>query len=113
MTRKLFVPCVMLLMVGAASVGAYLGHRVGRFEAFHEFVGIQDAHERRAGAIGYALGLEEFKGVTGQDLWVLHSVHPGIKDGYFVDLGSADGVTISNTWALERNGWTGICIDPF
>jgi FkbM family methyltransferase len=94
-------------------VGAYLGHRAGRFEAFHEFVGIEDARDRRTGAIRHAFGLDEFKGVTGQDLWVLHSVHRGIKDGFFVDLGSADGITISNTWALERNGWTGICIDPF
>jgi FkbM family methyltransferase len=113
MTKKLFVLCVVLLMVGAASVGAYLGHRAGRFEAFHEFVGIEDARDRRTGAIRHAFGLDEFKGVTGQDLWVLHSVHPGVTDGFFVDLGSADGVRISNTWALERNGWTGICIDPF
>ena len=113
MARKFFVLCVTLLVVGAAGVGVYLGHRAGRMEAFHEFVGIPDSRERHARAIRYALGLEDFKGVTGQDLWVLHSVHPGITDGFFVDLGSADGVRISNTWALEQNGWTGICIDPF
>jgi len=113
MAKRYFILCVMFLMVGAVGVGVYLGHRAGRFEAFHEFVGISDDRERRVRAIRYAFGLEEFKGVTGQDLWVLHSVHPGITDGFFVDLGSADGVRISNTWALERNGWTGICIDPF
>lgn len=110
MAKKLFVLCAILLVVGAS---AYLGHRAGRIEAFHEFVGIPNPGERRARAIRHALGLEEFKSVTGQDLWILHSVHPGIADGFFVDLGSADGVRISNTWALEQNGWTGICIDPF
>ena len=113
MAKKFFAFCAMLLAVGAVAAGAYLGYRAGRIEAFHEFVGIQDPGERRASAIRYALGLEDFKGITGQDLWILHSVHPGVTDGFFVDLGSADGVRISNTWALERNGWTGICIDPF
>jgi FkbM family methyltransferase len=113
MSKKYLVLGVALLVAGAAGAGAYLGYRAGRSEVFHEFVGIPDPGERRARAIRYALGLEEFKSVTGQDLWVLHSVHPGVTDGFFVDLGSADGVRISNTWALERNGWTGICIDPF
>jgi FkbM family methyltransferase len=104
---------VALLLVCALGVGAYLGHRAGRAEAFHEFVGIKDLRERQIYAIRYALGLEEFKGITGQDLWVIHSVHPDTTNGFFVDLGSADGVAISDTWALEQNGWTGICIDPF
>ncbi len=114
MAKKFLMLCVIaLLLVGAWGAGAYFGHRAGRAEAFHEFVGIQDFRERRNYAIRYALGLVEFKGVTGQDLWVMHWVHPGVTDGFFVDLGSADGVKISNTWALEQNGWTGICVDPF
>jgi FkbM family methyltransferase len=76
-------------------------------------VGSDDREARRSFATRYALGLEQFQGITGQDLWVLYSVHPGVEDGYFVDLGSADGVEISNTWLLERKGWSGICIDPF
>jgi FkbM family methyltransferase len=111
--KKYLVLCVIVLTAGAAGVGAYLGYRAGRSEAFHEFVGIPDPGERRAHTIRYALGLEDFNGITGQDLWVLHSVHPGVTNGVFVDLGSADGVRISNTLALEQHGWTGICIDPF
>jgi FkbM family methyltransferase len=111
--KKSLVLGMISLLAGAGVVGAYLGYRVGRIEAFHHFVGIQDSYERRASAIRYAFGLEDFKGVTGQDLWVLHSAHPGVTDGFFVDLGSADGVNISNTWRLERSGWSGICIDPF
>jgi FkbM family methyltransferase len=114
MAKKSFVLFMVgSVLVGALGVGAYLGYRAGRAEAFHEFVGIQDLHKRRNYAIRYALGLNEFKGITGQDLWVMHSVHPAVTDGFFVDLGSADGVAISNTWALEQNGWAGICIDPF
>lgn len=111
--RKLLVLAAVLLLVGASGVGAYLGYRAGKAGAFHEFIGAEDAGERRKYAIRYALGLEDFKSITGQDLWVMYSVHPGVTDGFFVDLGSADGVAISNTWALEQTGWRGICIDPF
>jgi FkbM family methyltransferase len=114
MAKKFLGLClVVLLPVGAWGAGAYLGYRAGRAEAFHELVGNQHFRERRSHAIRYALGLEEFKGVAGQDLWVMHGVHPGVTNGFFVDLGSADGVANSTTWALERSGWTGICVDPF
>jgi FkbM family methyltransferase len=113
MTKKYLVLCVVLLVAGATGAGAYLGYRAGRIEAFHQFIGITNPDERRVHAIRYALGFEDFKGTTGQDLWILHSVHPGVTDGFFVDLGSADGVRASTTWALERIGWTGLCIDPF
>ena len=38
---------------------------------------------------------------------------PDVVDGFFVDVGSADGTLASNTKALEETGWSGICIDPF
>lgn len=115
MAKRSLVLCAIafLLVVGAWGAGAYVGYRTGRAEAYHEFVGLKDSRERLNYTVGYALGLKEFKGISGQDLWVMHSVHPGVTNGFFVDLGSADGVAISNTWALERNGWSGICIDPF
>lgn len=46
----------------------------------------------------------------GQDLWVLKN-YP-INNGYFVDIGFHDGVTINNTYLLELNGWTGLGVDP-
>jgi FkbM family methyltransferase len=114
MAKRLLIAGLLLATaLSGLGTGVYVGYRAGKADAFHEFVGIQDDQERRSFAIRYALGLNEFKGVTGQDLWVLYSVHPGVTDGFFVDVGSADGVEISNTWALERNGWKGICIDPF
>jgi Methyltransferase FkbM domain len=66
-----------------------------------------------------ALSLEETAGISaytsdrGQDKWVAETVFPGITDGYFLDVGSADGVQLSNSYALERRGWKGICVDPF
>jgi len=34
------------------------------------------------------------------------------KNGYFVDIGAYDGVSISNTKFLEDLGWDGMCIEP-
>lgn len=104
---------VCALPVVAALIGAHVGYRAGLAEAYHRFVGIGDYDARQTYALRYAAGLEQFQSLMGQDLWVLHSVFPDVADGFFVDLGSANGVAISNTWALERRGWSGICIDPF
>lgn len=60
-----------------------------------------------------ALGWEKFYSQIGQDKWLIGRVFPGVTDGYFVDIGCADGVLHSNTKALEDLGWQGIGIDPF
>ena len=60
-----------------------------------------------------AAGLSIFHSQIGQDKWVVYKVFPGVKDGYFVDVGSANGVNDSNSKVLEGLGWSGICIDPF
>ena len=59
------------------------------------------------------LGLVTFYSQMGQDKWVSEEVFPGVKNGFFLDVGSGDGTLISNTKALEQKGWTGICIDAF
>ena len=59
------------------------------------------------------LGLVTFHSTMGQDKWVSEAVFPGVKNGFFLDVGSGDGTIMSNTKALEQKGWTGICIDPF
>jgi FkbM family methyltransferase len=51
----------------------------------------------------------ESRAQAGQDIFV-HRLHP--EPGYFVDVGAHDGVTHSNTYALEEIGWTGLCIEP-
>jgi FkbM family methyltransferase len=45
----------------------------------------------------------------GQDAWVLKRIS---EPGYFVDIGATDGITNSNTYALEDLGWSGICVEP-
>ena len=52
-----------------------------------------------------------FKSQSDQDLIVL-AYFNNKKDGFFIDIGAFDGVAISNTYALEQIGWTGICIEP-
>ena len=54
-----------------------------------------------------------FKSQKGQDKWVILSVLPFKRNGFFLDLAAADGVTHSNTYVLEKFfGWSGICIEP-
>jgi FkbM family methyltransferase len=59
------------------------------------------------------IGVTKFHSQIGQDKWVAETVFPGVKDGFFLDVGSADGTFLSNTKALEQRGWRGVCIDPF
>lgn len=56
---------------------------------------------------------EKYYSQSQQDRFVLHAIYPKRTHGYFVDVGSADGVLHSNSKALEERGWSGICIDPF
>ena len=35
------------------------------------------------------------------------------KRGYFVDIGASDGISLSNTYMLEKDyNWNGICVEP-
>ena len=58
-------------------------------------------------------GMVTFNSQIGQDRWIVYKVFPGVKNGYFIDVGSADGIIDSNTKVLEDFGWSGVCIDPF
>jgi len=60
-----------------------------------------------------ALGGPSYPSEIGQDKWVIFKMFPGVKDGFFLDVGSGHGTIGSNTKALEELGWTGICVDPF
>jgi Methyltransferase FkbM domain len=64
-------------------------------------------------AVKEKLGLVTFYSEMGQDKWVSEKVFPGVKNGFFLDVGSGDGTIMSNTKALEKKGWSGICVDPF
>ena len=48
---------------------------------------------------------------VGQDKWVSEFFNFK-RDGYFLDVGAADGITISNTYFLEKElGWEGLCVE--
>jgi FkbM family methyltransferase len=47
-----------------------------------------------------------------QDYWVYTELN-NYKNGYFIDIGAANGIFISNTYFLEKNlNWNGICVEP-
>lgn len=49
---------------------------------------------------------------VGQDFWVFGEVFNGKRNGYFIEIGAADGVSLSNTFLLEqRYHWRGLCIE--
>ncbi|GAB4165146.1 MAG: hypothetical protein Fur0032_01700 [Terrimicrobiaceae bacterium] len=56
--------------------------------------------------------LHQYYSQAGQDLWVLRDVFGFLCNGYFVDIGAADGIELSNSYALEKRfGWRGLCIE--
>jgi FkbM family methyltransferase len=62
---------------------------------------------------GFWSRMNPFKGQKGQDKWVIFTVLPFKRRGFFLDLAAADGVLHSNTYALEKVfGWKGICVEP-
>jgi FkbM family methyltransferase len=47
-----------------------------------------------------------------QDLNVI-KFYNGKKDGFFIEIGANDGITLSNTYLLEKEyNWKGICCEP-
>jgi len=54
-----------------------------------------------------------FHSQDGQDKYLETNIFKGLKNGFFVDVGAHDGISINNTLYFERyNGWTGINIEP-
>ena len=48
---------------------------------------------------------------NGEDFLLLSAFESQTR-GFFVDVGAFDGIHLSNTWALERLGWSGVCLEP-
>ncbi len=51
-----------------------------------------------------------FYSQEGQDL-LAYTYFKGKKEGFFIDIGAYDGITISNTLLFEELGWKGICVE--
>jgi FkbM family methyltransferase len=60
----------------------------------------------------FSLGKDKNFSQANQDLFVLYFTHYAGKKGFYVEIGAGDGVTISNTYLLEKAGWNGIIVDP-
>lgn len=59
--------------------------------------------------------MEEFvsQSQLGQDLHLISEIYPDKTDGFFIEMGAADGKTLSNTYLLEKKyNWKGLCIEP-
>jgi FkbM family methyltransferase len=53
----------------------------------------------------------EYKSQVGQDRWVISKTN-GKYNGYFLDIGASDGITINNSYVLEKEyDWQGICVE--
>jgi FkbM family methyltransferase len=91
----------------------YAGGRFGRYYEHYYFVYSLPTRPNIQASLLRALGLQRSYAQLGQDLWVALATAPGKKNGFYVDVGAADGKWLSNTKLLDDMGWKGICIDPF
>jgi FkbM family methyltransferase len=105
----LWVVMSAILAVATFAVGFVMG---GTFDRYRFFYGAPRRSALR-GALARLAGREKFYGQFAQDLWITRGIAPGKRNGYYVDVGSADGEYISNTKLLDDAGWKGVCIDPF
>jgi FkbM family methyltransferase len=103
----------VLLLGGLAKLAGYAGARIGRHYEYNYLCCGMPKRHNMVTSLKESLGLVRFPSQIGQDRWVAEVVFPGVTNGFFLDVGSADGFVNSNSWALERRGWTGICVDPF
>ena len=105
-TRSLSNPllaiiAVLLLTVALAS--GYVGLKLGARYQINEECCRLPLSRSLILSVKEKLGLVRFYSELGQDKWASESVFPGVKDGFFVDVGSGDGTIWSNTKAPTQN----------
>lgn len=113
MTPKLRSIAAILIVVSVALGSAYFGVLFGRRDALNTLCCQVPRYRKLVLNVKEMLGLVTFPSQVGQDKWISEGVFPGVTDGFFLDVGSGDGVAGSNTFVIEQKGWKGICIDPF
>jgi FkbM family methyltransferase len=92
---------------------AYFAWQLGRRYEVNLNCCLIEVDRARVLTLRETFGLLTYYSQSGQDKWLTEIVFPGVTDGFFLDVGSADGIVYSNTKLLEERGWTGICVDPF
>lgn len=114
MLRSLTRGLLALIVLGFVATGsAYVAFKVGRQYERNRMCCDTPRPRNLWLSMRELMGQSRFYSQIGQDKWVLETVFPNVKDGFFLDVGSGDGTALSNTKALEERGWRGICIDPF
>ena len=103
----------VFILISVALGSAYVGLLAGRRDAINTLCCQVPRYRRMVLNVKEMLGLVTFPSQIGQDKWVSEGVFPGVTDGFFLDVGSGDGIEGSNTFVLEQSGWKGICVDPF
>ena len=103
----------VFILISVALGSAYVGLLAGRRDAINTLCCQVPRYRRMVLNVKEMLGLVTFPSQIGQDKWVSEGVFPGVTDGFFLDVGSGDGIEDSNTFVLEQSGWRGICVDPF
>jgi FkbM family methyltransferase len=104
---------VFVLVLAVAFGSGWVGLKVGRKFERNRLCCQTPRWRNLRVAVLETFGLVTFPSQIGQDKWVSETVFPDVSNGFFLDVGSGDGTAGSNTKALERKGWTGICVDPF
>ena len=114
MLRSLTRGLLAIALLGIVATGSgYVAFKVGRQYERNRMCCDTPRKQNVWLSLREIFGRTQFYSQIGQDKWVLETVFPDVKDGFFLDVGSGDGTALSNTKALEERGWRGICIDPF
>src|SRR5262245_36086586 len=104
---------IAVLLVAVALGSGYVGLRLGARYQIHAACCQIPLYRSLVISAKEKLGFDTSHSRYGLHMWVTEVVFPGMKNGFFLDVGSGDGNSASETKALEQKGWTGICIDAF
>jgi FkbM family methyltransferase len=80
-------------------------------EAAHR--GLIECHARRGTFVSEEVMLNRSYSTNKEDLFIRTWMDRwGVKEGFYVDVGSGPPVLTSNTYALYERGFSGICVEP-
>ena len=88
-----------LLLITVALGSGFVGLKLGvRYHADAECCSIPLSRSLIL-SVKEKLGLTRFHAGLGEDRWVSEAVFPGVRNGFFLDVGAGDGTLWSNTKA--------------